>query len=168
MADHQPPVKRYRREDPEEDANKDDWKVDDDDEEYQAYVPIKERRKQKLVKLGRITDLKESETIAQIPSESPSGNSSTAEEETEKDILSKETSLLLQHSKLKKLAEAKQESEKDKRMKEEERLLQSVKEHTALMGASELAKGIQYLDPIKTSWRPPRCIENLPMEYHEK
>ena len=127
MADHQPPVKRYRRDDPEEDAKKDDWKVDDDDEEYQAYVPIKERRKQKPVKLGRITDLKESETIAQIPSESPSGNSSTAEEETEKDILSKETSLLLQHSKLKKLAEAKQESEKDKRMKEEERLLQSVK-----------------------------------------
>ena len=96
-----------------------------------------------------------------------SGNSSTAESETEKEI-SKETSLLLQHSKLKKIAESRQESEKEKRMKEEERLLQSVQENTALMGAAELAKGIQYVDPIKTSWRPPRCIESLPQEYHAK
>lgn len=81
---------------------------------------------------------------------------------------SKETSLLLQHSKLKKLAEARQESEKEKRLKEEEILLQSVKEHTALMGASELAKGIQYFDPIKTSWSPPRAIESQPEEYHAR
>ena len=37
----------------------------------------------------------------------------------------------------------------DKRLKEEEKILESVREHTALMGAAELAKGIQYLDPIK-------------------
>lgn len=75
---------------------------------------------------------------------------------------------MLQHSKLKKIAESKQESEKEKRMKEEERLLASVQENTALMGAAELAKGIQYLDPIKTSWKPPRCIQSLPQEYHVK
>ena len=97
-----------------------------------------------------------------------SGNSSTAESETEKERISKETSLLLQHSKLKKIAESIQVSEKEKRMKEEEGLLQSVQENTALMGAAELAKGIQYVDPIKTSWRPPRCIESLPQEYHDK
>ena len=34
-------------------------------------------------------------------------------------------------------------------MKEEEILLASVREHTALMGAAELAKGVEYTDPIK-------------------
>lgn len=116
--------------------------------------------------MGRLTEVKEDLENALIDPSS-SGNSSETNEE---EILakSKETSLLLQHSKLKKIAEAKQESEKDKRLKEEEMLLQSVKEHTALMGAAELAKGIQYLDPIKTSWRPPRMIEEKPQEYHEK
>ena len=138
----------------------------EEEEDYVPYVSVKERRKQKLVKLGRLTEVKEDLENALIDPSS-SGNSSETNEE---EILakSKETSLLLQHSKLKKIAEAKQESEKDKRLKEEEMLLQSVKEHTALMGAAELAKGIQYLDPIKASWRPPRMIEEKPQEYHEK
>ena len=46
----------------------------------------------------------------------------------------------------------------DKRLKEEEKILESVREHTALMGAAELAKGIQYQDPIKTWWTAPRAI----------
>ena len=84
----------------------------------------------------------------------------------EEEILakSKETSLLLQHSQLKKLAEAKQESEMDKQLKEEEKILESVKAQTALMGAEELAKGIKYEDPIRTSWKVPRyasCVQQL-------
>ena len=74
---------------------------------------------------------------------------------------------MLQHSKLKKIAEGKQESEREKRLKEEEMLLASVREHTALMGASELAKGVQYSDPIKTSWTPPKFIQAKPQEFHQ-
>ena len=164
-----PPVKRYRREDNHESKM-------EDEEDYVPYVSVKERRKQKLVKLGRITEIKD-ESVAsgsgngksQILSGSAtptSGNSSAADEE--EILASTHTSLLLQHSKLKKLAEAKQESEKEKRKKEEEMLLQSVKENTALMGANELAKGILYEDPIKTSWTPPKKIEDKPPEYHER
>ena len=125
---------------------------------------VRERRKQKLVKLGRIAVLKETEKAVASDLIS-SGASSAAEEETKEDIMkkeeeilakSKETSLLLQHSQLKKLAEAKQESEMDKQLKEEEKILESVKAQTALMGAEELAKGIQYTDPIRTSWKVPR------------
>ena len=29
-------------------------------------------------------------------------------------------------------------------------------ETTALKGVSELAKGVEYTDPIKTAWKPPR------------
>ncbi len=168
-----PPVKRYRREEP-EDSDKDDWDNDSDRDDFKPYVSVKERRKQNLVKLGRLTAVQEEEK--QIIDRLSSGNSSE-NEMNEEDIVKQEeeilaksqsTSLLLQHSKLKKLAEAKQETEKEKRLKEEEQLLQSVKEHTALMGAAELAKGIQYLDPIKTSWNPPRFIEERSELDHER
>lgn len=130
--------------------------------------------------------LKETEKAANSDLMS-SGASSATEEETKEDIMkkeeeilakSKETSLLLQHSQLKKLADAKQvsqshvsftlsdilmmskntaqESEMEKQLKEEEKILESVKAQTALMGAEELAKGIKYEDPIRTSWKVPR------------
>ena len=172
-----PSRKRYRKE-VEQDLK--DTELDNEDEDYVPYVSVKERRKQKLTKLGRISEIKMDEQKRQAlqPADfSSDNNSSEAEheareqpaiEDLQAQINDGSTSLLLQHSKLKKIAEARQESERDKRLKEEERLLQSVKEHTALMGAAELAKGIQYEDPIKTSWKPPKLIEDKPSEYHDR
>ena len=158
-------MKRYRRE--EENVKKDSENEDEDD--YVPYVSVKERRKQKLAKLGRITEIKEETKVVLPTLENSSENSEVNSELDEETILAKDgTSLLLQHSKLKKLAEAKQESEKEKRKKEEEILLQSVKENTALMGAAELAKGVQYVDPIKTSWKPPKVIQAQDEIYHDR
>lgn len=77
-------------------------------------------------------------------------------------------SLLEQHSELKKAASALKESEREKLLKEEEKILASVAETKALLSFTEIAKGIQYMDPIKTSWRVPRCISSLPVERHEE
>jgi len=74
-------------------------------------------------------------------------------------------SLLSQHTELKKVALAIKESAIEKQLKEEEKILESIAEKKALMGVSELAKGIQYEDPIKTGWNPPQCILDLPKEY---
>ena len=68
------------------------------------------------------------------------------------------TSLLSQHTELKKVALANKESAIEKQLKEEKKILESTAEKTALKGVSELAKGIQYKDPIQTSWRPPQFI----------
>jgi len=164
-----PPLKRYRRV---EEEDKKGSGEDENLEDYVPYVRVKDRRKQKLVKLGRITEIKEDTKptgAAGSGLSSPtSGNSSDANNTEEDLTINNHSSLLLQHSKLKKIAEGKQESEREKRLKEEEILLASVREHTALMGAEELAKGIQYTDPIKTSWTPPKLIESKPLEYHEK
>jgi ATP-dependent RNA helicase DDX41 len=48
------------------------------------------------------------------------------------------------------LFSAKKESAMERQLKEEEKILESVAEKKALMGVAELAKGIQYEDPIKT------------------
>ena len=194
MADQEksPPVKRYRKEIKSD--SDDDWKVSDNEfSDSNLYIPVKERRKQRLVKLGRVTEIKE-----EIDQTSKTGNiigtdsgaSSAAEDsdslqnavnkrseiskedlvKQEEEILnkSKDKSLLLQHSELKKLAEARQESEMDKQLKEEEKILKSVAENTALKSAAEIAKGIEYVDPIKTSWKPPSRILNKGNNRHEK
>ena len=180
------PIKRYRKEIEKE--SDDEWNVSDEESnssKYVQYVPIKERRKQNLVKLGRITEILAEDTAKQpniIGTGTDSGASSATEENDdvsnlnsrnvgdeasklelvrkEEEILakSKDKSLLLQHSELKKIAEARQESELDKQLKEEEKILRSVAENTALKSAAELAKGIEYVDPIKTSWKPPSRI----------
>ena len=77
-------------------------------------------------------------------------------------------SLLDQHNELKKKATAQKESEREKQLKEEEKILASVVETKALLSFSELAKGIQYMDPIKTSWTVPKCISNLPQARHDE
>ncbi|KAK7494711.1 hypothetical protein BaRGS_00014109 [Batillaria attramentaria] len=72
------------------------------------------------------------------------------------------------HSELKKKAEARKETAKEKLLKEEQKILESVAESKALKGVAELAKGIEYTDPIKTGWRPPRYILARPEWKHEK
>ena len=47
---------------------------------------------------------------------------------------------------------AKKESAIEKQLKEEEKILESIAEKKALMGVAELARGIQYEDPIKTRY----------------
>lgn len=55
----------------------------------------------------------------------------------------------------------------EKQLKEEEKILESVAEKKALMGVAELAKGVQYEDPKKTSWKPPRYVLAQPEYVHE-
>lgn len=50
------------------------------------------------------------------------------------------------------LSIANKETELEKQLKEEEKILESVAEKKALMGVAELAKGIEYTDPIKTGY----------------
>ncbi|KAL1517438.1 hypothetical protein ABEB36_001203 [Hypothenemus hampei] len=157
MADHQePPVKRYRLQY--------DSKSDSEDDNYVPYVPVKERKKLKLQKIGRLGQIKDSD-----PSKSLSENELGEDEDEETQIWGRKNNipLLDQHNELRKLAEAKKVSAAERQLKKEEEILEIVAEKKALMGVSELAKGIQYSDPIKTSWRPPRYILLLPNSRHE-
>lgn len=143
-------IKRYRRD---ENAAK---RSDSDEDGYVPYVPVKERKKSELIRLGRIAH------IAENANKSSSENESDNEQSQE--VLGRKynISLLDQHTELKKLAEAKKISAAEKQLKEEEKILESVAERKALMAASELAKAIKYEDPIQTSWKAPRHILALP------
>lgn len=143
---------------------------DTDDDKYVPYVPLKQRKKAKLKqverRLGRVTALKEQETGSTSEGTSEGG---VDEEDDEINLGPKSSlSLLDQHSDLKRKAEARKETAREKILKEEEKILESVAEKKALKAVSELAKGIEYKDPIKTGWRPPQYILNKPEEKHEK
>ena len=59
-------------------------------------------------------------------------------------------SLLDQHAVLKKKAEEQKESEYDRQIAEEEAIFKTITETRALMGASELAKGVTYTESLRT------------------
>ncbi|XP_044754884.1 ATP-dependent RNA helicase abstrakt [Coccinella septempunctata] len=150
MGDNAKQIKRYRRTDESDDS--------ESDNNYVPYVPVKERKKQKLLKLGQLKEVE-------------SQKSKSSENEDEDDELwsrKNKVSLLDQHTELKKIAEAKKVSAVERQLKKEEEILEIVAEKKALMGVSELAKGIQYNDPIKTSWKPPRYILDYPQSRHDK
>lgn len=153
----EPPKNKYRKD---EEKNS-----DSDDSNYVPYVPVKQRKKQQLVKLGRLTQIVVSESKQAKSSSENEGNG----EEDEEELWGRKynISLLDQHTELKKLAEAKKVSAAERQLRKEEEILESVAEKTALMGVSELAKGIQYVEPIKTSWRPPRYVFDYPESRHE-
>jgi len=153
-----PPVKRYRRQ---ESSSSESSEADDN---FTPYVPVRERLKQKLTKFDQIVkragtdDERSRSTAGEESQDSQSKPSEKALVEEVYDVRKAHASLLDQHTELKKKAEELKESDRDRRLKEEEEILRSVAEKTALKGVAELAKGIQYTDPIKTSWRPPRYL----------
>lgn len=153
-----PPVKRYRRQDESSESEED---VDN----YVPYVPVKERKKQQLMKLGRITQL-----TTEANTENKSSSDNDVEDEGSQEDWGRryDVSLLDQHDELKRLASARALSAAERQAKEEEHILQSVAQSKALMGVAELAKGIQYDDPIQTSWRPPQSVLKKSEERHNR
>lgn len=158
-----PPVKRYRRE------VKEDSSASSDDDNYQPYIPVRERLKEKMAKYENLirsgTDEERSQSVPDKSADECS------QEAVDDDIYDRKTnlSLLDQHSELKKKAEMRKETAREKLLKEEEKILESITEKTALKGAAELAKGIQYEDPLRTAWkmatvainRTPEAVERI-------
>ncbi|XP_047522821.1 ATP-dependent RNA helicase abstrakt [Pieris napi] len=155
---NKPPIKRYRRDDNSSGSEND---VDN----YEPYVPVKERMKQKLLKMGRL-----GQVANEVAAETKSSSDNDPDDEGSQEEWGRRynVSLLDQHSELKRLAEARALSAAERQAKEEAHILESVAQSKALMGVAELAKGIQYSEPIKTSWKPPRCILSLPESRHER
>ncbi|XP_064103590.1 ATP-dependent RNA helicase abstrakt-like [Macrobrachium nipponense] len=150
-------IKRYRREESKSSE-------DDEEDNYEVYVPMKERKKQKIKQI-----LKISQDEDDSASQSGHEKECSAQEEDVQELARKNNiSLLDQHTELKKIAEARKESELEKQRREEKRLLEAVAEKRALMGVSELARGVQYEDPVVTAWRPPKRILAMDEKRHER
>lgn len=146
-----------------------DEAMDASEDDYVPYVPVKQRQQQKFLKFKQYLNHPHRETNDGETSAN-SANENEHESIEALDVYARNTkvSLLDQHNELKKRAETIKESELEKQLKEEAKILQSITENKALMGVKELAHGIQYEDPIRTGWTPPRYISERSEEEHEK
>ncbi|KAK1334120.1 hypothetical protein QTO34_005120 [Cnephaeus nilssonii] len=160
MEDSEPERKRARTEEATASGSRSEAEKEDD-EDYVPYVPLRQRRQLLLQKL-----LQRSCKGAVEEEQQDSGSDHRGDEDDIPLGPQSHVSLLDQHQHLKEKAEARKESAKEKQLKEEE-ILESVAEGRALMSVKEMAKGITYEDPIKTSWTPPHYVLSMSEEWHE-
>ncbi|CAM6123421.1 unnamed protein product [Calypogeia fissa] len=117
--------------------------VQDDDNEQEEYVPIRKRR---MLQAQSILQRKGRGVVAATTEIS--------------DVKSEaKPSLLMKASQLKK--EAPEITPTEQMVRQEVEMLERVSDRKNLMSVRELAKGIQYTEPMKTSWKPPSHIRNL-------
>ncbi|XP_044772742.1 probable ATP-dependent RNA helicase DDX41 isoform X6 [Neomonachus schauinslandi] len=162
MEDSEPERKRARTDEATATGSRSETE-DEDDEDYVPYVPLRQRRQLLLQKLLQRRRKGAAEEEQQDSGSEPRGDEDDIPLGPQSNV-----SLLDQHQHLKEKAEARKESAKEKQLKEEEKILESVAEGRALMSVKEMAKGITYDDPIKTSWTPPRYVLSMSEERHER
>ncbi|KAG8944874.1 DEAD-box ATP-dependent RNA helicase 35 [Tulasnella sp. 424] len=145
-------------------------KMDEDDENYVPYVPVA-KRKQALV--SKLTERK-NETPAQRAKreqeEREEAEDAEKEEERLREKARKERTLLeeAQDVHKRKAEEDATKTEGQKAAEEDEKILQAIASRRKLVSDLELAKGIQYFEAMKTSWRPPRFIRERTEEEHNR
>lgn len=154
-----PSPKRIRLEEPSTS------KYDDDDNEadaggYKPYVSVVQRREAEMAKLaGRnsftSSRAKQQETRKRKEEEELMREKERVAKEKE---LSKTLLVTAQEVKKEKEAADRQKTAEQLRAEQEEETLKMVSNKKKLASDFELAKGIQYVEPLKTSWRPPRHI----------
>lgn len=144
----------------------------DDDDTYEEYIPLKQRRIEQLEKYHliaskqNIQDDSTQNVEAVHKSESMPGDGDQVDDI--ESLVRPTVSLLDQHNVLKKQADVVKETKKDIQLKEEKKILESVTEARALQSVQELAQGIVYDSPLKSSWTPPHFIRNRPALKNDK
>ncbi|KAL3689853.1 hypothetical protein R1sor_016162 [Riccia sorocarpa] len=116
----------------------------EEDGDYQEYVPVRKRRMMEAQKILQ----RKGRGVVSATTDANDSNKTEAK-----------PSLLVKASQLKK--EAPEVSATEQMVKQELEMLERVSERKNLMSVRELAKGISYTEPMKTSWKPPSHIRNL-------
>ncbi|CAA7270159.1 unnamed protein product [Cyclocybe aegerita] len=143
------------------------YKLDDEDGSYEPYVPIAQRRQEKLARLSSLGVNGEKLNVKKLQEELDEREDAQREEEIRREKARKERTLLLEAQEVhsRKAAEDSKKTANEKAEEADAEILEAIKSRRKLASDMELAKGIQYMEPLKTSWRPPRYIrERKPEE----
>ena len=148
-----PQLKRRRVENDGDDRSRSlDDLVEDD---YVPYISLKERRDQKLQRLQGARDseksLEQQEYHDDVEEEPPTTGPRSS------------MNLMEQAAEVKRsrAIEDAFKTDLEKQQEEEEKILNAVATRRKLASDMELAKGIQYSEPLKSSWTPPRRLREM-------
>ncbi|KAI0036397.1 P-loop containing nucleoside triphosphate hydrolase protein [Vararia minispora EC-137] len=131
-----------------------EYKLDDEDDSYEPYIPIDQRRQAKLAKFT---------TPASKPRPVREEREEEVDPETEeRERARKERTLLreAQEVQARKADEDARKTEAQKHEEQEEKILAAISRQKKLASGLELAKGIQYTESLRTSWRPPHFVRS--------
>jgi ATP-dependent RNA helicase DDX41 len=136
-----------------------------DDDNFVEYIPVKERRLMKTeelcskyIRTYNLTEENPDENLNQLSKcKYPSTNENLVRGP-------KGNKTLIAHINQSKNNGDEKLSELEKQKMIEEQILRNIAEKTALKGAAEIAKDVQYTNSIKTSWTPPSFTKNIPPE----
>ncbi|KAF9792318.1 DEAD-domain-containing protein [Thelephora terrestris] len=139
------------------------YKLDDEENvDYEPYVPVAQRRQEKLAKLSSWAKSLNKRGIISTTEDRPEELQDEDEEEIRRETLRKDRTLLAeaQEVHLKKAAEDAMKTEAEKQEEEDAEILAAVATRRKLASDLELAKGILYTEPLQTSWNPPKHIRD--------
>ncbi|KAJ3998059.1 P-loop containing nucleoside triphosphate hydrolase protein [Lentinula boryana] len=146
------------------------YNLEEDDNSYVPYVPVAQRRQEKLAKLSSWGGAKNGVRDKQRQQEDEELEDEAKEEEKRREKARKERTLLMEaqdvHSR--KAAEDAKKTEGQKAKEAEEEILEAIRSRKKLLSDLELAKGIQYTESLKTSWRPPKYIRDRTEQKHQQ
>ncbi|KAA1066853.1 hypothetical protein PGT21_000726 [Puccinia graminis f. sp. tritici] len=169
----------------------------DESDGYVPYVPVKKRKEAELHKLLDKKLSRKADTRHQHTSTTSNNNHSSSTRETnrrirgasrglegqgdsrendsedeEEQLPSRSTTTLLQEAQVVKRKQAELDAfktEAQKKLEEEHKVIEAIAaQKKKLGGAQELAKGVQYTEPMRTSWSPPGYIRNRTAQENSK
>ncbi|KAF7441074.1 DEAD-box ATP-dependent RNA helicase 35 [Pleurotus ostreatus] len=147
------------------------YKLDDDDN-YVPYVPVAQRRQEKLAKITSWTANSDRDRARRQKEEMEEQEDAEKEEERRREKARKERTLLMEAQEVhtKKDIEGAYSKKTDYQKAEEAdaEILAAIASRRKLASDLELATGVQYTEPLKSSWRPPRYIRERTEEQHKK
>ncbi|PBL01380.1 DEAD-domain-containing protein [Armillaria gallica] len=164
--DAQPGSKRRRV----ERSSSPTYKLDGEDDTYEPYIPVARRRQAKLAKLTSLGANSDKERTKRQQREQQEREDEANEEEARRERLRKERTLLMEAQEVhsQKAAEDAKKTEEEKTREADDKIFNAIKSHKMLASDMELAKGIQYTESLKTSWRPPKYIRDRSEEENER
>ncbi|KAI5120361.1 hypothetical protein M0805_006884 [Coniferiporia weirii] len=146
-----------------------EYKLDDAaDDEYKPYVPVAQRRQAKLATIASRGLNERKKAIGHsLEADQVDGD---GEEERQREKERKDRTLLLEAQEVhrKKAAEDAQKTVAERNEEADAAILVAIASRKKLASDLELAKGIQYTEPLQTSWRPPRFVRARSQEAHQK
>ncbi|KAG0759759.1 hypothetical protein G6F57_009899 [Rhizopus arrhizus] len=134
-----------------------DHKLNELDDDYVPYVPVKQRRLEKFHKYA-----------TQRHRSSGTYNAEDHEEDETVDAGPRANVSLLDQTVQQRMTNAiPEKTEEEKRLEEEKRIEEAQARHKALVSVQEAAAGKLYTEPMKSSWTPPRYIRELSEKEHQ-
>ncbi|RDB21215.1 DEAD-box ATP-dependent RNA helicase 35 [Hypsizygus marmoreus] len=146
------------------------YKLDDEDESFELYIPVQQRRQQKLAKLTSWGANADKQRARKQQEELDDREDAQKEEELRREKARMERTLLMEAQEVhsRKATEDSKKTITEKAEEADAEILEAIKSRRKLASDMELAKGIQYTESLKTSWRPPKYIRDQPEEQHQK